>query len=72
MRTGGYWIFANQPDSEVVTPLNEFWRMDVAGQPQQQALVVGAYDSAHMKLSGRERGGDVWKRGWFSGYFVKW
>ena len=67
----GYWIFANQPDSEVVTPLNEFWRVDVAGQPQQQALIVGAYDSAHMKLSGRERGGDVWKRGWYSGYFTQ-
>ena len=65
----GYWVFANQPESRGVTPMNEFWRVDVAGQ-QTQGLVVGLYCSASMDAAGRGSNGDIWKRGFYHGYFT--
>lgn len=65
----GYWLWANQPSSEVVVPLNSFMRVEIAGV-EQQALVLGLYDSARMQEMGRGEDGDVWKRGFYQGYFT--
>lgn len=70
----GYWIFANQPhtelSSEPVTPWNAFTRVDIGGS-EQQALMLGVYDSARMHDEmGRGKDGDVWKRGFYNGYFT--
>jgi hypothetical protein len=65
----GYWLWENQPSSEVVVPLNSFMRVEIGGV-EQQALVLGLYDSARMEEKGRGEDGDVWKRGFYQGYFT--
>ena len=37
---------------------------------QQQALVLGIYDSARMEEAGRAAGGDIYKRGYYHGYYM--
>jgi hypothetical protein len=65
----GYWLWENQPSSEVVVPLNSFMRVEI-NSVEQQALVLGLYDSARMEEKGRGEDGDVWKRGYYNGYFT--
>eukprot|EP01043_Picozoa_sp_COSAG02_P021108 COSAG02_NODE_1061_length_14864_cov_7.878090_11_plen_934_part_01 len=65
----GYWLWENQPSSEVVVPLNSFMRVEI-NNVQQQALVLGLYDSVRMEENGRGEDGDVWKRGYYHGYFT--
>ena len=76
----GFWLVGAQPSAAwgpahgraqgLVTGLAGMWNVEIAGAGEH-AFVISPPDHARFQEAGRGDGGDIWKRGFFSGYYTQ-
>lgn len=76
----GFWLVSAQPAAAwgdaksraqgLVTGVAGMWNVEIAGTGEH-AFVISPPDHARFEEAGRAGGGDIWKRGFFSGYYTQ-